>query len=368
MQKNENKKIIIYSEISWHFLEQRHHHLADYFAKRNYKVHFVQRVVSRVPSLKELFQVFIKLIFGSKNNINVEKKVPSNVTLRRSLFLPVALPLSGLYNWLIWFILERKYQKKAIIYSFVNNHFLIGGNFPIRAKHALSIFDIIHNWWEFPWHKKLHRTLVSRNIRAYDKIVTDSPAIAKKLNCMEIPHHTMLPGVGLEWLNTASSSSEVAPVFFGNLRSNSDVELIERVSEMYSTELLGLIDSSINGSIENASYLGEFNSADLVKQISKYNLILLPYDDGEFSKTIAPAKYFEALATGSLVVTRAEMDHLPGFDDYVIKLNDLSKASLDGLQDALIKQQYNRESQIEFAKQHLWEKRFSNLLEFLEVN
>jgi len=294
--------------------------------------------------------------------------VPSNVTLRKSLFLPVALPLSGLYNWLIWFILERKYQKKAIIYSFVNNHFLIGGNFPFRAQHALSVFDIIHNWWEFPWHKKLHQTLVARNIRAYDKILTDSPVIAKKLNSIKIRHHIMLPGVGLELLNTASSSSEVAPVFFGNLRSNSDIDLVRRVSEFYNTKLLGLIDSSINGSIGNASYLGEFNSADLVKQISKYNIILLPYDGGEFSKTIAPAKYFEALATGALVVTRAEMKHLPGFDEYIVKLNDLSEASLEGLQDALVKQQNNRGSQIEFAKQHLWEKRFSNMFAFLEVN
>ena len=366
-EKTSFSKIIIYSEISWNFLEQRHHHLAKYFADKNYQVEFVQRVFSRVPSVREIVSRII--MESAVNSIStLRKDIPCNVTLRRSLFLPLDLPLSGIYNWVLWFCFERRHQKNAIVYSFVNNPLLIGGDFPIGAQHSLSVFDIIHNWWESPWRKRLHRVMADRNIKAFDKVVTDSPLIAKDLVYKKMPHHTMLPGTGSEWLNTASILTKVAPVFFGNLRLNSDIELVRCISEKYSTDLLGLVHSSVAESIGEAHHLGEFNTTDLIKKISNYNVILLPYDDGEFSRTIAPAKYFEALATGALVVSRADMCHLPGFVDFVLRLDSLSTSSLQGLQEALLLQQEKRDSQVEFAKQHLWEKRFDNLVEFLEVS
>jgi hypothetical protein len=365
-KKTSFSKIIIYSEISWNFLEQRHHHLAKYFADKNYQVEFVQRVFSRVPSVREIVS---RIILASAGNSKspIRKDIPCNVTLRRSLFLPLDFPLSGIYNWILWFCFERRHQKNAIVYSFVNNPFLIGGDFPIGARYSLSVFDIIHNWWESPWRKRLHSVMADRNIKAFDKVVTDSPLIAKDLVYKKIPHHMMLPGAGPEWLNISSTSTKVAPVFFGNLRLNSDVELIRCISGKYSTDLLGLIHSSVADSIGEAHYLGEFNTADLIKRVSNYNVILLPYDQGEFSKTIAPAKYFEALATGALVVTGADMSHLPGFNDFVFRVDSLSHKALDGLQEAIAAQSINRQAQVAFAGQHLWKKRFEDLFFFLEV-
>jgi hypothetical protein len=360
------KKVIIYSEISWSFLEQRHHHLARYLSEKDCQVEFVQRVVSRVPSVREMFGRLRKRRAESSTK-HISKVIPRQLTIRSSLFLPPIIPLSGIYNWIVWFFLERPRQRNAIIYSFVNNPYVIGGDYPIFAQHNTSVFDIIHNWWDFPWHKLAHRALVNKNVKLFDKIVTDSPVIAERLCSLNISPHVMLPGVGAEWLNIASSSTKISPVFFGNLRSNSDLELVKRMSAEHDTHLLGLIDETVAKSVGHARYLGEFSADELINEIPNYNLVLLPYDQCDFSKTIAPAKYFEALATGALVVTGADMSHLPGFNDFVFRVDSLSQKALDGLQEAIAAQSLNRQAQVAFAGQHLWKKRFEDLFDFLEV-
>ena len=359
-------KVLIYSEISWDFLEQRHHHLARFAVEQGMTVEFVQRVVSRVPSVREMVGRLWKRRAESSTKL-VSKVVPRQLIIRSSLFLPPIIPLSGTYNWMLWFLLERPRQRNAIIYSFVNNPYVIGGDYPICAQHNTSVFDIIHNWWEFPWHKQVHRALVNNNVKLFDKIVTDSPVIAERLRSLNISPHIMLPGVGEEWLDIASSSTKISPVFFGNLRSNSDVELVKRMSAEHNTHLLGLIDETVAKSVGNAIYLGEFSTDELINEISNYNLVLLPYDQGEFSKTIAPAKYFEALATGALVVTGADMSHLPGFNDFVFRVDSLSQEALYGLQEAIVAQSKKRQAQVAFAGQHLWKTRFDDLFDFLEV-
>ena len=361
------KSILIYSEISWNFLDQRHHHLARYAALNGYRVEFIQRVVSRTPSLKELLNL-LKQRYIIKSNKVIEKEVPCGIHVRNSWFLPPSSFLPNVYNWILWFLFERPRQANAIIYSFVNNPQILGGKYPFLAKHSKSVFDVIHNWWEFPWYNEAQKRKVDANLKLFDKVVTDSPIIAARLGESGVLNHLMMPGLAQDWLNISSSNLNIRPVFFGNLRSNSDLDLVDKMALKFGLDLMGLIDKSAAHATRNARYIGAFSVFELVGKVSEYNAILLPYDNGEFSKTIAPAKYFEALATGALVVTRAEMKHLPGFDEYIVKLNDLSEASLEGLKDALVKQQSNRGSQIEFAKQHLWEKRFSNLFEFLEVN
>ena len=142
------KKIIIYTEIDWNFLDQRHHHLARYFADLGYKVEFVERVYSRLPSPMMLLRVLIKSI--RKSNKDYIKPRPNGIALRKSLFLPDISIIFSIYNYLLWFFYERKKQEDAFIYSFVDNAFILGKKLVKFKKYNQSFFDIIHNWWEFP--------------------------------------------------------------------------------------------------------------------------------------------------------------------------------------------------------------------------
>ena len=61
------KSMLIYSEVTWDFLDQRHHKLARYAAKNGYHVEFIQRVTSRIPPMREIIKI-IKTKFLSKNS------------------------------------------------------------------------------------------------------------------------------------------------------------------------------------------------------------------------------------------------------------------------------------------------------------
>ena len=363
------KKIIIYSEISWNFLDQRHHHLARYLAEQGTKVEFVQRVFSRTPSIKFL----IKKIFSDASSLKkAEKKlIHSNIYLRRSFFLPNTNPFFVFYNYMLWIFFERYKQKDACVYSFVDNNIIAGGSLKLISKYSFSVFDIIHNWWEYPWNSERHKVLVQKCLDTFDKIVTDSPAIQKKLNKQDIQSHLMLPAVSMHWFDvkTNFNPKEIKPVFFGNLRTNSDINLINAFSKISPVDLYGLIDSEITNLDTSANIMGVISSENLPLTLSKYNLILLPYDNRSFSASISPAKYFESMSTGSLIVTRANFEPLPGFNDYCLKLDEdmLIKLNENKILESLSNHHKAFQKQREFSMNHCWNTRFDNLRLFLDI-
>lgn len=364
------KKIIIYNEVDWNFLDQRHHHLARYFASKEYEVEFVERVVSRIPSLSYFMTQIKRKIFTSKNvGHKVEKKsIENNIIIRRSLFLPHVYGVFSVYNYFIWLFYERRKQDNAIVYSFVDNPYIIGKRLNFFKSYKRSVFDIIHNWWEFPWRKTQHRLSVVSCIQTFDEVVTDSKAISSKLSDLECSNHLMLPGVSSNWFvgkHCEPVKEELKPVFFGNLRSNSDIELITQIAQFYPLDLYGRIAPEVENELLGCSFMGSVTSKSLPIVLKNYNTILLPYNKDAFSQTISPAKYFESLATGSLVITRANFSHLPGFNEYCICLNRPVSDLKKHLELCFEKHNRQRTNQIEFSKTHTWESRFKLLMEYI---
>ena len=335
------KSMLIYSEVTWDFLDQRHHKLARYAAKNGYHVEFIQRVTSRIPPMREIIKI-IKTKFLSKNSKITFKEIPNNIELRRSYFLPTNFILGSLFNWFVWFFLERPRQEDSIIYSFVNNPQIIGGKFPFLAKHSKSFFDVIHNWWDYPWYSKKLKNSVDDNLKLFDEIITDSLLISSRLEKKNIVPYLMLPGVESSWIGIGSKSDKICPVFFGNLRANSDLSLLDFVNKEYGLDIFGCIDETISNNKFTHNFKGQFGYEDLIEKLKNYNLILLPYNEDRFSKTISPAKYFEALATGALVITCSDLDHLPGFDQFILKV-DLKSNDINMKINNAFKQQEKKE-------------------------
>ena len=95
----------------------------------------------------------------------------------------------------------------------------------------------------------------------------------------------------------------------------------------------------------------------------------MPYKADQFSKTISPAKYFEALATGSLIVTRSDFSHLPGGSEFVLRWHTDWSAErfLRELSVRLQGQEKIRELQRSLAREHIWDKRLSSCFEKLTL-
>jgi hypothetical protein len=177
----------------------------------------------------------------------------------------------------------------------------------------------------------------------------------------------MLPGVGEHWLQAFEASTHLQPnpCFFGNLRLNSDIELMEFFNSRFGVEVFGRIDRSVGELGTQFTRVSVLENKELPRALSEFNIVLLPYKDDEFSQTISPAKYFEALATGLLIVTRSDFSHLPGGAQFVLRwLPGWSEEYfLTELFVRLRDQDGVRELQKSIAQEHIWEKRLSSAFE-----
>ena len=354
------KKLVIYAEISWDFLDQRHHHLARFFIRRGFEVVFVERVVGRLPGWRELLERFFKSGTGPRRP---KKSVPKGLRIVRSLYLPYTYPIFSIWNHLVWMFRCRSLQDQGIVYSFVDSPYILGGRLAFLGRYRSATFDIIHNWWSFPWRNSSHRKLVEQCLEKFDHIVTDSPIIETRLQKRGIKSQLLLPGVGASWFRSCSETVHRPCrrlVFFGNLRSNSDLDLVRALASQYDLDVYGLLSSDVRREKVNFRYLGAVDSQSLPQIVSEYDAIVLPYDNSAFSATISPAKLFEALATGLLIVTRADFSHIPGVDDFVKPVVEIEKFDLEN--EIILRGGIFNAAQIEFSTKHTWESRFEELI------
>ncbi len=356
------EKVILYSEINWLFLRQRHHYIADYFASRGYQVYFVSRVVSRIPGFTEI----IRRLFNRRksyiaNNYNQGGAKPIFI---KSFFLPSTNIFFKIYNLILWIFFYSHLNKNSIVYVFVNNPQIIGCfNFNLRlnflSKPSKIVFDLIHNWWDFPYNRAHHIENVKVLCSYSDTLITDSNKLFN-LHCNEYNLNVILPGVDDAWfINKKKCKIDklIKVIFFGNFRFNSDLDLIKKLidTEGVVVDFYGNIDQSVY--YFNLNYRGTFNLKEVANILPSYDFTVLPYARNKFSSTISPSKYFECLATGLPILSNSELDHLPGWRDFIIQVPD------DHIYEYLkIKMNsHNHFDQIAFAKTQVWPKRYDEL-------
>lgn len=358
------KKILIYAEIDWGFLEQRHHFVARHFRSQGYDVVFYQRVIGRFPSVKELTKlIFFKagrVFYQGRANHAPRLSEFEGITLKRAYFLPPFNLMLKIYNFIYWFFFHEGVQRDAHVYSFSDNPWVVGNG----RSAADSTIDLIHNWWCFPWHTTQHKKIVERCLQIYGKVICDSPIISDQLKDRGIQNRLVLPGVGDHWFSRPQLKQFAVPkpCFFGNLRGNSDLQLIDVVNLAFGLKIFGRIDSSAG--LSDATLASELvSNSELPELVANYNIVLLPYNSDAFSKSISPAKYFEALATGALLVTRSDLFHLPGSNKFVFRWEPHWTESqfLTELNDRLRRQEMLELEQIDFAKQHTWKSRLAEI-------
>ena len=71
-------KVVIYSEIDWSFLEQRHHFIARRFRDEGFEVVFYQRVVGRIPTIRDI-RVLLKSFLSGRSLVPKVKMSPAPV-------------------------------------------------------------------------------------------------------------------------------------------------------------------------------------------------------------------------------------------------------------------------------------------------
>ena len=264
-------------------------------------------------------------------------------------------------------------EKGDIVHLFSNTPSLA---VEAKSKDCLLIFDIVHNWWSFPYHNAIQNRNLNKVIQLCDIVLSDS---VETLNLAqtEVKVHQqkfflLHPGVDKAWFNGARPNkrfekSHYDIAFFGNLRSNSDLNIFRKLTEKVDTTVLlyGLLDQSLGAEAKwlQEHYQGKYEVTELVSQLCNADAILLPYDKSEFSRTIFPAKYFEAMALGLPIISDSKMVHLPSWAELVWTSDQLAALGWK----TLLTEHYKHRSklQIELARKNSWTERVNSLVELI---
>jgi hypothetical protein len=319
-------KITIFSEIKWGFLKQRHQLLSEYLQSEGYEVHFVQKVPSRIPNILEIFELAKKIltqkIKEKYQNINIK---PPEIRLHQSIFMPQTNKLFRIYNKYVAAPYYARMAKNGIVYTFTPSVYEI-----IHKKNSYNfkvVFDIVHNWWEMPWGNLTSRAAAINLLKEADAVICDSQPLGDylKLNyCKDVNISIVLPGVNESWIKdlkfsrplTKSSDNDFKILFFGNLRGNSDIELIKSLGlSGAKIDAYGNVTTAIRAYLDGiVEFKGALTQEELLKAVKNYDFTLLPYARDAFSKWISPAKYFEVLALGKPILSRSMLFHMPGWN------------------------------------------------------
>ena len=375
-QKDAKTNVIIFSEIEWGFLKQRHQLLAEYLANEGHMVTFVQKVPSRIPSLRVFIHFIINFLRNNQSAITSKKSsTPDRVTLKLSAFLPQTNFLFRAYNKFIASAYYSALLRNGVAYIFSPSAVELVKH--KSTKNYKVIFDIIHNWWELPWNTQTLSEAATYLIKKADNVICDSSPLA---NDLEKKHRraiiTVPPGVTEQWLNLAFSDSKysILPrketprvVFFGNLRENSDTELLfELAAQGIQVDAYGTVTQSVLEQLgTNVNFFLPQTQSQLVCVVKQYDFVLLPYRNDAFSKWISPAKYFEVLALGKPILSRSKLYHLPGWEKLCFSLDLSRSAHPMSLRDRLTKigqdyyQQDLDELSMKIATENTWSMRFS---------
>ena len=316
-------KVVILSEINWSFLKQRHHFIAEDFANQ-YDVVFVERIASRDLSSKNLRLFLLNKLRQSRKR-RLLPLSDTNIKFVKSLYIPSDSFAAKTFNRIWYKLFLKRYVNDAFVYSFTPMIDLLDG-------HRCLCFDIIHNWWEMSWNQDVIAKRLNLYLEKSNVVITDSLPIYDRLHkrSLSVAPVLLLPGLSKNWLeffqkeeharNVKIASNKL--VFFGNLRSNSDLTLVSRLSEICTIDLYGVVQDDCKSAVQNCNLKGEFSQDQLMSKLMGYDAVILPYADDAFSKYISPAKYFECLALRIPIISNSKLDHLPFWDDVAVQFDE----------------------------------------------
>jgi hypothetical protein len=353
--------VLFFSEVNWDYLKQRHHFFAESYKQKGHEVIYIGKIGLRYPKAKEILDL-LKFKKGKKE-YNIIKT--NDITLYDGFFLP---PINFFFNVLNKIIFLKRFTKslsgnKVIIHFYQPTDLIIAlikrlKNFNYEIT---LIYDCVQ---DYRFHPSRVKGLLKneKDLAVRCKVnLADSIVNFDRLpptNKILIP-----PGVDTDHFKIRAHGVTSTPIrkilYFGNIRQDLDIELINQIgsSKNFELTLIGLLNIErkyIHSSVEilNSVYYHE-----LPDIIQNYDALILPYDiKNPFTKAIIPAKFFECICTG-LAVLSTKMESTKEYHKYLTIVS--SETDFDNLQiNSLNKEAVQSiKALIDLSS---WENRFEN--------
>lgn len=372
-----HRTLLILSTIDWDETWQRHHVFAEQFAKQGWNVFFLENTGFRNPRIKDVRRVLRKVISLIGLRGKRVKRVRNPVPDRVEVITPFLLPPNG---WLFRtlnriFFLPRLIQ--GLKHKGLVNPDLILVYLPswttiqllARLRGKKRVFDLVANFWDHPDRPKDMESMMKEIFHQMDAVLTDSDYLLEKAKRY---HHNLLQvhqgvrGDAITWHSSRFSfpSSYRTICYFGTIDSRIDWEVLHAL-KINGAEIILIGPTQLQISTE-FQVLGPYDHDEIHHEISKYDVLILPYLTNSFNQGIVPAKLFECLATGKPILATP----LPSLSKYrdIIYLCRTTEEFVNAFHHLpSTENSEKRRKRIELAKENTHDANFSKVLQFLEL-
>ena len=369
--------LVIISSIHWHFTWQRHHDIASGFAKLGYRVIFIEPIPKRWPTIKEILRVFRRVLKIGKGGGTFYQEVPENVTILSPLMVPDTSAFGDWLNQIIF--IPRFIQSHQAAFSGSDTVYLIN-YLPIPSSLHLqqalgpdvSAYDCVWDWSNDPKAPKM-RLIEDLLIRNVSMVFADSPFLLNKMRAKHETTHRVLPAVHYDLFADArhpgkpsnENQSEAIVGYFGNIGVNIDVDLLEKVSEMYPLRVIGPYPEEKSQFSPNTTFVGPVPHRELPALLAEVDVLLLPYNRSAHLPAVIPAKTFECLATGKPIVAIG-LESLREFEDYFY-FSETDEEFLQNIALALHEPLKNTNERLSLAKHNDWQSRIRKIESYFKA-
>ncbi len=371
MSKIDNKgTLIILSSVHWHFTWQRHHDIAQGFAKKGYRVIFIEPIPKRWPSFRELFRVWGRLFNSELGGGTCFQEIPENVTILSPKMLPDICKLAHWINRKVFipaFIRKHTLRKDSSNQSYLINYLPIPSSLALQRalSPTVSAYDCVWDWHNDPKAPKM-KLVEDELIENVTMVFADSPHLFRLMSHKHKSVYRVLPAVHFEMFTAAQTGSKgiregEAPLlcYFGNMAANIDLELLKKVSHQFPLHLIGPKPEDMHGFSSRTVFFGPVPHNKLPVMLAEADVLLLPYSRRAHTPAVIPAKTFECMATGKPVVSIG-LESLKEFSDLFYICDD-EKAFFDCIERAINEPPALREARYAAAKQNDWSVRINQI-------
>ncbi len=364
--------VVILSGIRWDFLWQRHHDLATLFASAGYPTVFVETtgLANPRPNKATLRKVASRIRrAGAKDRLEKELTV----------YAPLATPPKGvIFRWL---------NRRFFVPQVVRDLEVIVGSDPVVVAYPptrttldlisglrprLVFYDCSDDYAHFPGAPSDIAATEHELLRRADLVSCTSTRLLEKVRPSRPDAFLSGPAVDYERFRVLQEDrprKDVRSVcFFGHVsKERTDFFALRAIAEAsFEVRLVGGLGRADKDVMEMPAihYNGKVPHAELPAALAGVDAFVLPYKVNALTRSIAPAKTYECLATGKPVVATPlpALEELAGFvylaeapEDYVEVLRSLGDLETNE----------KRRARIELARKNSWEARFDQIEEAL---
>lgn len=279
--------------------------------KKTYDVQWVNSIGMRRPKINpvDLARIFEKLSGNKTTNYPEEKLDQRNLTIVKPIVYPLAE--SALMRSFNKFLMKKKLHKKKDLRRVVWLTLPSAVDYLEVSEGDLVVYYCCDDFGSLAGVD--HETVIQKEkelIEKADIVFTTSEELYKKINSIKtymLPHgvHKMFFNVEQKALD----ENKLKLGFYGGIDTRLDYELIKKVldsDERLTLEMVGHLDSNVNEEVFNHPRIKRYSALqhkDLVKKLSEWDMLLLPFLHNGYATHCNPLKLREYLATGKPVIS-----------------------------------------------------------------